>query len=147
MDTSGSCRRRATLRSTTSTGTTAAPTATWRSTAARIRRRTSASGSDTPIGHWEGNALVVETTNFTNKTRYQGASENMTLTERFTMTGSDTVLYRATIEDPTVFSAPWTIEVPLSRLDNQENKIYEAACHEGNYAMTSILAGARLNEQ
>ena len=47
------------------------------------------------------------------------------------MTGPDTVMYRATVEDPTVFSAPWTIEVPLNRLDNQENKIYEAACHEG----------------
>ncbi len=99
------------------------------------------------IGHWEGNTLVVETTNFTNKTRYRGASENMTLTERFTMSGPDTIVYRATIEDPTVFSAPWTIEVPLDRLDNRENRIYEAACHEGNYAMTSILAGARLNEQ
>ena len=99
------------------------------------------------VGRWEGDTLVVETANFTNQTRYQGASENMKLTERFTMTDADNVLYRATIEDPTVFSAPWTIEVPLSRLDNRENRIYEAACHEGNYAMTSILAGARLNEQ
>ena len=99
------------------------------------------------VGRWEGSTLVVETTNFTNQTRYQGASENMTLTERFTMSGPDTVMYQATIEDPTVYSAPWTIEVPLNRLDNRENKIYEAACHEGNYAMTSILAGARLNEQ
>ena len=99
------------------------------------------------VGRWEGGDLVVETANFTNQTRYQGASENMTLTERFTMTGPDSILYRATIEDSTVFSAPWTIEVPLSRLDNRENQIYEAACHEGNYAMVSILAGARLNEQ
>ena len=99
------------------------------------------------VGSWEGNTLVVETTNFTNQTQYQGASENMTLTERFTITGPDTILYRATIEDATVFSAPWTIEVPFERLDNQDNRIYEAACHEGNYAMTSILAGARLNEQ
>ena len=99
------------------------------------------------VGRWEGGALVVETANFTSQTRYQGASENMKLTERFTMSGPDTVMYQATIEDPTVYSAPWTIEVPLERLDNRENKIYEAACHEGNYAMTSILAGARLNEQ
>ncbi|MYI75457.1 MAG: hypothetical protein F4057_09120 [Acidobacteria bacterium] len=99
------------------------------------------------VGRWEGSTLVVDTANFTNQTRYQGASENMKLTERFTMSGPDTVMYRATIEDSTVYSAPWTIEVPLNRLDNRENKIYEAACHEGNYAMVSILAGARLNEQ
>ncbi len=99
------------------------------------------------VGRWEDGSLVVETANFTNRTQYQGASGNMTLTERFTLTGPDAVLYRATIEDPTVFSAPWTIEVPLKRLDNRENRIYEAACHEGNYAMTSILAGARLGER
>ena len=99
------------------------------------------------IGRWEDGGLVVETANFTNRTQYQGASEQMTLTERFTLTGPDAILYRATIEDPAVFSAPWTIEVPLKRLDNRENRIYEAACHEGNYAMTSILAGARLGER
>ena len=99
------------------------------------------------VGRWEDGSLVVETANFTNRTQYQGASGNMTLTERFTLTGPDAILYRATIEDPTVFSAPWTIEVPLKRLDNRENRIYEAACHEGNYAMTSILAGARLGER
>lgn len=99
------------------------------------------------VGRWDGAALVVETTNFTNRTRYQGATAQMTLTERFTPTGPDTLLYHATIEDPTVFSAPWTIEAPLGRLDNRENRIYEAACHEGNYAMTNILAGARLKEQ
>jgi hypothetical protein len=99
------------------------------------------------VGRWEGQTLVVETRNFTGRTRYQGATENMTLTERFTPTAPDMVMYHATIEDPTVFSAPWTIEVPLGRLDNVENQIYEAACHEGNYAMVSILAGARLNEQ
>lgn len=99
------------------------------------------------VGRWDGDTLVVETTNFTSRTRYQGASENMKLTERFRLSGPDTIMYHATIEDPTVFSAPWTIEVPLHRLDNRENKIYESACHEGNYAMTSVLAGARLNEQ
>ena len=99
------------------------------------------------VGRWEGGGLVVKTANFTNRTQYQGASEQMTLTERLTLTGPDAILYRATIEDPTVFSAPWTIEVPLKRLDNRENRIYEAACHEGNYAMTSILAGARLGER
>ena len=99
------------------------------------------------VGRWEGGTLVVETTNFTDKTRYMGATENMTLTERFTPAGPDLMIYRATIEDSTVFRAPWTIEVPLKRNDNQANLIYEAACHEGNYAMTSILAGARLDEK
>ena len=99
------------------------------------------------VGRWEDNTLVVETTNFTNKTRYMGATENMVLTERFTPAGPDLILYRATIEDPTVFGVPWTLEVPLQRGDNRENKLYEAACHEGNYAMTSILGGARLNER
>ena len=99
------------------------------------------------VGRWEGSTLVVETTNFTNKTRYMGATEHMTLTERFTPAGPDLIMYRATIEDPAVFSEPWTIEVPLHRNDNRENKIYEAACHEGNYAMVSILAGARFQEQ
>ena len=99
------------------------------------------------VGRWDGDTLVVETANFTSQTRFQGASENMKLTERFTMSGPDTIMYHATVEDATVYSAPWTIEVPLNRLDNRENKIYESACHEGNYAMTSILAGARLNEQ
>tara|TARA_B100001123_G_scaffold450199_1_gene619144 strand:- start:2677 stop:3690 length:1014 start_codon:yes stop_codon:yes gene_type:complete len=98
-------------------------------------------------GRWEGQTLVVETTNFTGKTRYQGATENMVLTERFTPSGSDTLMYQATIEDASAFSAPWTIEVPLNRLDNRDNKIYEAACHEGNYAMISILAGGRLSDQ
>lgn len=98
-------------------------------------------------GRWEGQTLVVETTNFTGKTRYQGATENMTLTERFTPSDSDTLMYQATIEDSLAFSAPWTIEVPLNRLDNKDNQIYEAACHEGNYAMISILAGGRLSDQ
>lgn len=99
------------------------------------------------VGHWEGQTLVVETTNFSRKTRYQGATENMMLVERFTPADPDTIMYQATIEDSTVFSAPWTIEVPLKKNDNQANLIYEAACHEGNYAMTSILTGARNAER
>ena len=90
---------------------------------------------------------MVETTNFSRKTRYQGATENMMLVERFTAADPDTIMYQATIEDSTVFSAPWTIEVPLKKNDNQANLIYEAACHEGNYAMTSILTGARNAER
>ena len=66
--------------------------------------------------------------------------------ERFTPSGPDGLLYRATIEDATVFTRPWTIEIPLSRLDDRANQIYESACHEGNYALTSILMGARLHD-
>lgn len=95
------------------------------------------------IGHWEGETLVVDTTNFSTKTSFYGASENLHLVERFTRTGPDLVMYEVTVEDPTVWVAPWTVEIPLTEADNQANQIYEAACHEGNYAMVSILAGAR----
>ena len=99
------------------------------------------------IGRWEGDTLVVGTTNFSHKTEYQGSRENLHLVERYTPTGPDTIMYHATFEDPKVFASPWTIEVPLTRNNNTENRIYEAACHEGNYAMTSILAGARRLER
>ena len=98
-------------------------------------------------GSWEGDTLVVETTNFTRKTSYEGARDNLRLVERFTPVGPDSLLYRATIEDATVFTQPWTIEVPLGRLDDRANQIYESACHEGNYALTSILMGARLRDR
>ena len=98
-------------------------------------------------GSWEGDTLVVETTNFTRKTSYEGARDDLRLVERFTPVGSDSLLYRATIEDATVFTQPWTIEIPLGRLDDRANQIYESACHEGNYALTSILMGARLRDR
>ncbi len=95
-------------------------------------------------GRWEGDTLVIETTNFTDRTSYEGARGNLRLVERFTPVGADSVVYRATIEDATVFTQPWTIEIPLTRQDDRANQIYESACHEGNYALTSILMGARL---
>ena len=95
-------------------------------------------------GRWEGDTLVVDTTNFTARTSYEGARDNLRLTERFTRVGPDSLLYRVTIEDATVFTRPWTIEIPLTRQDDRANRIYESACHEGNYALTSILMGARL---
>ncbi len=95
------------------------------------------------IGHWEGDTLVVDTTNFSTGTSFYGSSENLHLVERFTRTGADLVMYEVTVEDPTVWQSPWTVEIPLTLADNQANQIYEAACHEGNYAMVSILAGAR----
>lgn len=100
-----------------------------------------------PVGRWEGETLVIDTTNFTAQTNYYGAGENLHLTERFTRVGPDLVMYHATIEDPATFTASWTIEVPLTLRDGKSNQIYETACHEGNYAMTGILAGARARER
>ena len=101
------------------------------------------------IGHWEGDTLVVETTNINPMQleqtsilwAYRGASENLKVTERFTRTGPDTIRYRFTMEDPATFTAPFTGELPFSRIDEM---IYEYACHEGNYAMSNILSGERV---
>ncbi|MXY16137.1 MAG: hypothetical protein F4057_09115 [Acidobacteria bacterium] len=95
------------------------------------------------VGHWDGDTLVVDTTNFSTGTSFYGSSENLHLVERFTRAGADLVMYEVTVEDPTVWGTSWTAEIPLTLVDNRSNQIYEAACHEGNYAMVSILAGAR----
>jgi len=95
------------------------------------------------IGHWEGDALVVETTNFNGKTRFRGSSENLRVTERFTRADANNILYRVTLDDPSVFSKPWTMEYPFAATPGP---VYEYACHEGNYAMTDILGGARKTE-
>jgi hypothetical protein len=95
-------------------------------------------------GHWEGNTLVVDTTNFTPKTRFRQSDENLHVTERFTRVDKNTILYKFTIEDPTAFTKPWTAELPLAAA---QGPIYEYACHEGNYALKDILAGARAEEQ
>ena len=96
------------------------------------------------IGHWDGDTLVVDTTNFSAGTSFYGASDNLHLVERYTRAAPDLVMYEVTVEDPTVWGdTTWTVEIPLSIVDNKSNQIYEAACHEGNYAMVSILAGAR----
>lgn len=99
------------------------------------------------VGRWEGDTLVVDTRNFTDRTDFQGSRDNLHLVERYTRVAVDMIIYRATIEDSTTFTAPWTFELPLSRADEKRNQIFEAACHEGNYAMTSILAGARIEER
>ena len=98
-------------------------------------------------GEWEGDTLVVHTTNFTDQTSFQGSGENLRLTERFMRTAPDLILYRVTVEDPTVFTRPWTFEMTLTVQDNRKNQIFEAACHEGNYAMTNVLAGARVADR
>jgi hypothetical protein len=95
-------------------------------------------------GHWEGDTLVVDTTNFKRETSLPGSSANTHLTERFTRTAPDTLLYEFTVDDPTTWTRPWTAAVPMSKT---EEPIYEYACHEGNYAMASILAGARAAEK
>jgi len=96
------------------------------------------------IGHWEGDTLVVDTTNFTDKTHYRGSSARLHVVERFTRTDATTLRYRATIEDPDTWAAPWTVEVPFRATSDQ---IFEYACHEGNYAMENSLRGMRAKER
>jgi hypothetical protein len=97
-----------------------------------------------PSGHWEGDTLVVDTTNFTDKTNYRGSDQNLHLIERFTRTGPDTIVYRFTIDDPTAFTKPWTGEIVMVKI---EGPLYEYACHEGNYSMTNMLRAARAAEK
>ena len=99
------------------------------------------------IGRWEGDTLVVDTTNFTNLTSFNGSGDQLHLVERFTPVSADLIMYQATVTDSMAWTRDWTIELPLQRINNAQNQIFEAACHEGNYAMTSILAGARVLEQ
>jgi hypothetical protein len=95
-------------------------------------------------GHWEGNTLVVDTTNFNDKTRFRGADEKMHLVERFTRVDADTIRYEFTVDDPTAFTKSWTAQLPMKKT---ESPVYEYACHEGNYAMAGMLAGARAEEK
>jgi hypothetical protein len=96
------------------------------------------------VGHWDGDTLVVDTTNFTDNTHYRGADRNLHVIERFTLTGPDTIQYRFTIDDPTAFTRQWTGEIIMVRIPGP---LYEYACHEGNYSMSGILAGARSEEK
>jgi hypothetical protein len=96
------------------------------------------------LGHWEGDTLVVDTTNFTGKTHFRGSDQSLHVVERFTRTGADTIRYRFTIDDPTAFTKPWTGEIAMSQAPGP---IYEYACHEGNYSLASMLAGARVQEK
>ncbi len=92
------------------------------------------------IGHWEGDTLVVDTTNFTDKTLFRGSSDKLHVIERFRRADANSIVYKVTIDDPTTFSKIWTMEYPFVAA---KGPIYEYACHEGNYAMTDILGGAR----
>jgi len=95
-------------------------------------------------GRWEGNTLVVETTNFIDRAQFRGAGRNMHLVERFTRTGPDTLSYEFTVTDPTTFTRPWTAQVPLIA---STGPIYEWACHEHNYGLANILSAARAEER
>jgi len=101
-------------------------------------------------GHWEGNTLVVDTTNFRDEIRSNafnccgGAGANLHLVEHFTRVNNDTIDYQYTVDDPTTFTRPWTVAVPLTKTPGP---IYEYACHEGNYGMVGILSGARAEEK
>jgi hypothetical protein len=94
-------------------------------------------------GRWEGDTLVVETTNFTNKRDVRGSTDRLRVVERFRRRDRDTVLYEFTAEDPTTWTSSWTAEVPMRRMDGL---LYENACHEGNYGLGNILRGARFVE-
>ena len=95
------------------------------------------------VGRWEGDTLVVDTTNFSEKTRFRGSTPNLHIVERFTRVDAKSLRYRFTIEDPETWTAPWTGEYTWPATDEL---MYEYACHEGNYAMGNILRGARLKE-
>ena len=97
-------------------------------------------------GRWDGDTLVIETTNFTDMFMFaaQGASADMKLTERFTRVRDDTLMYRFTVDDPKVWTRPWSAEVPWKK---SVGPIFEHACHEGNYSLANLLAGAREDEK
>ena len=94
-------------------------------------------------GRWEGQTLVVETTNFNDQKLFRGATRQMHLIERFTRLDADTIEYRLTVTDPATFARPWTLENGLRKADGD---LYEVGCHEGNYGLRGILAGARAEE-
>ena len=99
-------------------------------------------------GRWEGDTLVVDVTNFSAKTDFMGSRENLHLVERWTRTGPDTLEYAVTIEDPTVWTRPWTVIEEFTRQSDKENRIYyEPRCHEGNYGFPSLLLAARLADK
>ena len=95
-------------------------------------------------GHWDGNTLVVDTTNFTNQTPFRGSGPNLHLTERFTRMDAETLLYEFTVDDPESFARPWTAAIPSVRTTGP---ILEYACNEGNYGMTGLLSAARAEEK
>jgi hypothetical protein len=97
-----------------------------------------------PRGRWEGETLVVESANFTDKTAFEGSSEHMRLTERFTRVDQDTVMYKFTVDDPATWTRPWSGEMPMRK---STGPLFEHACHEGNYDLRNLLSTARFAEK
>ena len=98
-------------------------------------------------GHWEGSTLVIDVTNFSAKTDFQGSRENLHLVERWTRIGPNTLEYVVAIEDPTVWTTPWTVTQEFIKQSEEANRIYyEPRCNEGNYALPGLLRGARMQE-
>jgi hypothetical protein len=95
-------------------------------------------------GRWEGNTLVVDTTNFNDEPNFRGASSALQVIERFTRVAPDTLMYEFTVSDPNTWTRPWSAALPMKKT---EGPIYEYACHEGNYGMVNLLAGARAEEK
>jgi hypothetical protein len=95
-------------------------------------------------GRWEGDTLVVETTNFNGRNPFRGSSEYMRLIERFTRVDEDTVMYTFTVDDPSTWTRPWSAELPMKKT---VGPLFEHACHEGNYGLYNTLAGARTEEK
>jgi hypothetical protein len=96
------------------------------------------------IARWEGDTLVVDTTNFNDRRGWRGSTEQLHVVERFTRRDANTIHYRATVEDAGAWVTPWTVEVPLKAT---RQPVFEYACHEGNYTLLNILRGARVQEQ
>jgi hypothetical protein len=99
-------------------------------------------------GHWEGNTLVIDVTNFSPKTDYRGSRENLHLVERWTRTGPTTLEYAVTVEDPTVWTRPWTVKQEFTKQSDEENRIYyEPRCIEGNFGFPSMMKAARQQDR
>jgi hypothetical protein len=96
------------------------------------------------VGRWEGDTLVVDTTNFNEKVAVQGSGPGLHVVERFTRVSADRIMYRVTLEDPGTWTRPWSLEIPMMAT---EGRLYEYACHEGNYGLPNILSGARFADR
>ena len=96
------------------------------------------------IGRWEGNTLVVDTTNFSERTHFRSSGPRLHVVERFTRTSETTIDYRFTVDDPETWASPWSAEVPFRAVSE---RIYEYACHEANYSMANMMRGARAEER
>jgi hypothetical protein len=100
-----------------------------------------------PRGHWEGDTLVIDTTNFSQKMDFRGSRENLHLVERLSRTADNRISYRVTVEDPSTWTKPWTIDVPWVQLPAKLNQVYESTCHEGNYGLLGMMANTRAAER